>query len=91
MPSIVKIVLGLNIKINKEYEVTPPCNCTLYESVLDGKCQEKGVIYQCEVKQINNGTSETYVGLTKNTFQDRLTKHRTSINVQEYHKNNGKY
>ena len=23
MPSIVKIVLGLNMKINKEYEVTP--------------------------------------------------------------------
>ena len=87
MPSIGKIISGHNIKIIKGEEATPPCNCTLYDCVVDGKCQEKGVIYQCQVKQTENGATETYVGLTENSFKDRLTKHRRSINVQGYHKN----
>ena len=87
MPSVGRLISGHNKKILEGEEVTPPCNCTLYECVVDGKCQEKGVIYQVEVKQTESGQSETYIGLTENTFKDRLTKHRTSINNPNYHKN----
>ena len=90
MPSIGKTISGHNKKVLKGEEVTPPCVCTRYQCEVQGKCEEKGLIYQCEVRtnQENQaGTSETYIGLTENTFKDRLTKHRKSINTEGYHKN----
>ena len=87
MPSVGKVITGHNKQILKGAETAPPCNCTLYDCVVDGRCQEKGLIYQCEVKQVESGKIENYIGLTENTFKDRLTKHRTSINNPTYHKN----
>ena len=51
---------------------------------------EKGLIYQCEVTENKanlEGTTETYIGLTENSFKDRLTKHRSSFRNQGYHRN----
>ena len=45
------------------------------------------MIYQCEVKDIARGTSESYIGLTGNTFKDRYYKHTRSFRVQRYHTN----
>ena len=90
MPSIGKTISGHNKKVLKGEEVTPPCVCTRYQCEVQGKCEEKGLIYQCEVRtnQENQaGTSETYIGLTENSFKDRLTKHRKNINTEGYHKN----
>ena len=87
MPSVRKIISGHNKQILKLEETVPPCNCTLYDCEVEGRCLEKGLIYQVEVKQTQNGTSESYVGLTENTFKDRLTKHRSSINNAGYHRN----
>ena len=87
MQSVGKIISGHNKHILKGTKTVPPCNCTLYDCVVDGKCQEKGVIYQVEVKQIKSGEKETYDRLTEKSFKDRLTKHRSSMNNPTYHKN----
>ena len=49
--------------------------------------KEKGVVCMCKVKESVSGKEVSYVGLTERTFKDRLTKHRSSINNQGYHKN----
>ena len=87
LPSIGKVISWHNKKILRGVEPTPPCNCTVYDCVVDGKCQEKGVIYQCKIKETQGENVESYVGLTERTFKDRLTKHRTSINRESYHRN----
>ena len=90
MPSIGRIIDGHNKRILGESETVPPCKCTLYDCEVEGQCEQRGVIYQCEVSEnVENqgGTAETYVGLTENSFKDRLTKHRTSFRIQGYHKN----
>ena len=68
-------------------EITPPCNCTRYDCEVEGRCLEKGLIYQCKVKQTETGTVESYIGLTETTFMERLTTHRSSINNEGYHRN----
>ena len=90
MPSVGRIINGHNKRILGEAETVPPCKCTLYDCEVEGQCEQRGVIYQCEVSEnVENqgGTAETYVGLTENSFKDRLTKHRTSFRNQGYHKN----
>ena len=90
MPSIGRIISGHNKKILKGEDIAPPCSCTLYRCEVEGRCEEKGLIYQCEVRENQEnfgGTCETYIGLTENSFKDRLTKHRSSINNPGYHKN----
>ena len=87
MPSIGKVISGHNKKILKSETPTPPCNCTVEECPVNGTCQESELIYQCRVKDTDGDTSETYIGLTGNTFKDRYYKHKTSFRVQGYHKN----
>ena len=50
-----------------------------YDCVVDGNCEDRGIIYQCEVRENFGGTSETYIGCRENSFKDRLTKNRTSF------------
>ena len=67
----------------------PPenCKCRDQDCPVNGECERRGVIYQCSVKETNSGKVETYVGLTENSFKDRITKHRKSIRDRNYHKN----
>ena len=76
-----------NQKIIRGEETIAAWICTLYACEVEGKCQTKAVIYQCEVKQTYTGHMESYVGLTENTFKDRLTMHRSSINTEGCHRN----
>ena len=63
------------------------CNCRVKGNCpVGGQCLKSGVIYQAEVKSDNNKI-ETYIGLSENSFKDRLTKHRKSMNTEGYHKN----
>ena len=89
MPSIGKTISGHNKKILRGAEIAPPCVCTRYACEVEGKCEEKGIIYQCEItsnEENRAGSIETYIGLSENSFKDRLTKHRKSMNTEGYHK-----
>ncbi|XP_067940660.1 uncharacterized protein [Watersipora subatra] len=56
------------------------CNCRNRASCpMDGKCLTENAVYQATVTT-NNGTEETYVGLTQNTFKTRYTNHKASFN-----------
>ena len=82
-----KIISGHNKKHLGGQNDPIPCKCTRYECPVEGKCESKGVIYQCEVKETLSGKIESYVGLTERTFKDRLTKHRKSFRDENYHRN----
>ena len=60
------------------------CNCQDYTCPLDGNFQSmKSVVYKTNVVE-QNGNTETYTGLTKNTFKDRFYGHQTSFNNRKY-------
>ena len=87
MPNIGRVINSHNKKINCLPAEVPPCKCTLYECPVNGQCERTNVIYQCTVKEATSGGSESYVGLTGNSFKDRITKHRKSFRDRTYHKN----
>ena len=80
MPNLKQKVIRHNKKVILADNLQPlgACNCT---AVIDGECQTKGVIYRAEVISQNFGT-ETYTGLTKNTFKTRFYKHRESFKTR---------
>ena len=85
MPNLKQKVIRHNKKVIQADNVQPvvACNCTavIGDCPLDGECQTKGVIYRAEVISQNFGT-ETYTGLTKNTFKTRFYKHRESFKTR---------
>ena len=55
-----------------EAEQTRPCSCRNKTSCpLQGKCLQKGVIYQATTMQSNTGKQDTYIGVTENEFKTR--------------------
>ena len=70
MPNVGKVISGQNKKILVSRNSPPPCKCTLFDCPVEGKCETKGVVYQCEVKTLSNGHTESYVGLTEKSFKD---------------------
>ena len=87
MPNIGRIISGQNKKILKKVESTPPCKCTQFICPLEGKCETKGVIYQCKVTETNSQSCKSYIGLTEHTFKNRYTKWRSAFKNEGYHKN----
>lgn len=51
-----------------------PANCPL-----NGNCLQSSVIYQATVETNDNKPSQTYIGLTENSFKTRFTNHRNSF------------
>ena len=47
----------------------------------------RGIIYECQVKEVQSGKVESYIGLSENSFKDRYYKHRKSFTTEGYHKN----
>ena len=62
----------------KKENVVKPCNCRggIRNCPLAGRCKiEKSVVYTCKVTRLDDQTSETYTGLTDNTFKQRFYGH----------------
>ena len=56
------------------------CNCRQKNMCpLNGNCLQSSVIYQATVKRHDTNTSETYIGLTENTFKTRYRNHISSL------------
>ena len=79
-----QIVKGHNNKIlyEKEKEVTR-CNCKKKDQCpLNGNCQIKSVIYNCDIKS-KSTTTKKYIGLTEGPWKIRHAAHRHSFNNEE--------
>ena len=58
------------------------CNCRNKNLCpIPGKCLTEGVVYQALVKR-EDGVTDSYVGLTENSFKDRWTKHKSSFRTR---------
>ena len=70
--------------INSSNGQTPQnekCNCRIKnECPLPGKCLSSSLIYQATVETANK--TETYLGLTANTFKVRFSGHKSSFKKQ---------
>jgi hypothetical protein len=83
-PNIENIIIGHNRALLKRTDTATTdasCNCRIpNECPLEGACLTKGVVYQATVTNESNQTSETYIGLTENTFKKRYYNHKHSFN-----------
>ena len=70
---------------SEEEPTQPGCNCSgrLGPCPLDGNCQVKSVIYKATVVESDN-TTNTYTGLTGNTFKARFYKHRSTFEKEDH-------
>ena len=62
------------------------CNCTgrMGPCPLEGDCRkEKNIIYCCKVTRQDTMETETYTGLTANTFKARYYGHNTTFNNRD--------
>ena len=66
-----------------EVEQTRLCNCRNKTSCpLQGKCLQKGVIYQATIMQSNTGKQYTYIRVTENEFKTRYNQHTSSFKLE---------
>lgn len=85
MPNMTSAVNSHNNKLKKAQSQEPetkPCNCRKNVCPLDGKCRSSNIVYQATVK--SGTTEETYVGVTKNEFKQRLANHEQSFRKKVY-------
>ena len=85
LPNVASIVTSHNKTIlsNNPTTDSPKCNCRKKESCpLEGNCLDKNVIYRCNLKTDISDDGVNYIGLTENTFKDRLYKHRNSFKYE---------
>ena len=62
---------------------TEKCNCSKKEKCpVDGKCQKSEIIYRATITQ-ENGETNTYTGLSGNTFKKRYDGHNFTFNHPE--------
>ena len=69
-------------KSKAEVATQQPKNCNCNRNVtcpLEGNCLTKGIVYQAAVTRQDNMETESYVGLTENTFKTRFTGHTSSF------------
>ena len=58
------------------------CSCRIKEMCpVQNKCLSESVVYQAIVKR-SDGVTDSYVGLTENSFKDRWTKHKSSFKTR---------
>ena len=85
LPNMASIIAKNNSKVlnsEKSTESTESCNCrSKPDCPLPGKCLVESVVYQATVETENG--SETYVGLTANTFKARFGGHKSSFKKEK--------
>ena len=69
-----KSILHSTHDLPKSCNCREPANCPL-----NGNCLQSSVIYQATVETNDNKPSQTYIGLTENSFKTRFTNHRNSF------------
>ena len=81
LPNIASILAKNNSKVlnaDKGPNAQEKCNCRKkQECPMPGKCQTTSLIYQASVK--TEEKTETYVGLTVNSFKKRYSGHKSSF------------
>ena len=89
MPNMKTSISRHNCQVKKSAEepVQPGCNCSgrLGPCPMDGNCLIDNVVYKAKVVDSDNNTN-TYTGLTSNTFKKRYYKHRSTFE-DENHEN----
>ena len=79
------VIFRHNSKIFQEDNTTldqnsKSCNCRRKtECPLNGNCLTQNVIYQATVTT-TDGKTDSYIGLTANSFKQRWTQHKSSFN-----------
>ena len=84
-PSMNSVISARNAKLlaPPQDTVNKVCSCPANKPCpLGGKCLEKSIIYKATVKQENNQTN-TYIGLTCNSFKKRFYSHNASFRNPE--------
>ena len=83
-PNMGSIISARNAKLlNPPPAETRPCNCKAGAVCpLEGKCLTKNLIYKNTVTE-NSGRTNTYIGLSSNTFKARLSTHKNSLKNSE--------
>ena len=65
-------------KIQKSQKKT--CNCRKpADCRFNGQCLIKSIIYQAIVTTEDDGSKETYIGLTKNDFKEQINGHKVTF------------
>ena len=85
VPNISTIISSHNKKVltNDSTTYNKPCNCRNKDSCpLNGNCQDKHVIYKCNVKTSEDEEGVHYIGLTENTFKERWYQHKNSFKYE---------
>ena len=88
MPNMAQAVARHNAKVLKDdqqeqiQQDQPGCNCQKGPDTCpaQGKCLTSQVVYRATVTETGSGETETYTGLTGNTFKDRWYGHNSDMN-----------
>ena len=84
--NISQIIKAHNSKVMNTHTTpvnTKECNCRNQANCpLDNRCLTTGLIYQATVHS-SNGRTETYVGLTENSFKIRYNNHQSTFRHQD--------
>ena len=82
MPNMKTLISKSN---NKKFrEILPSnepdhCNCAPNNCDVDGQCHKKSVVYCATVVRHDNGSKQTYTGLTEQKLKDRIRKHKSDF------------
>ena len=86
MPSMKTLITKSNKKKIRDKDPKSEnqnCKCIPGECDVDGQCHKKSVVYCAEVKRLDNGSTETYTGLTEQKLKDRIRKHKSDFRREE--------
>ena len=81
MPNLRQKINAHNKSIlHSRHDLPKSCNCREPANCpLNGNCLQSSVIHQATVETNDNKPSQTYIGLTENSFKTRFTNHRNSF------------
>ena len=93
LPNVKQIIRTHNRKVlsdnrtKNQTQEKKECNCRKKVCPVEGQCLKENVIYQATVEEIETKTTETYIGLTQNSFKTRYNLHTSSFKLVHQRKN----